>query len=81
MRIGGRKETVAHPHRQIRQGQLANRHNLVFAVIQFMHHALICGQILQGSQEFTLFTTLFFMLNTLLVAFLLDTRDVLPQRL
>ena len=45
MCIGGRKETVTHPHRQIRQGQLADGHDVIFAVIQFIHDAFVSGQL------------------------------------
>jgi hypothetical protein len=49
MRIAGRKETVTHPHRQIRQGQLADGHELIFAVIQFVHHPLLGRQIFESA--------------------------------
>src|SRR5258708_373895 len=80
MGIGGGKEAVTDPHRQVRQCELAHGHDVIFAVIQFMHHALFGCQVFQCAQEFALFATIAFMLATLLMAFLLDTIDALPQR-
>jgi hypothetical protein len=40
MSIGRGKEAITDPHGQVRQCELAHGHNLIFAVIQFVHHSL-----------------------------------------
>jgi hypothetical protein len=76
--LGGRKETVTHPHRQIRQGQLADGHDVIFAVIQFIHDAFVSGQLFQRPQKFPLLTSVPLVLGALLVAFCLNAIHPLP---
>src|SRR6266849_7422239 len=54
MRVRSRKTPITHPHAQIRQSHLENRHHLIFAVIQFVHLPLLLIQIFKSSEEFTL---------------------------
>src|SRR5712692_6756579 len=42
MSIGGRKKAVPDPHGQVCKRHFADGHDLILAVIQFMHHALTC---------------------------------------
>src|SRR5229473_5996766 len=45
MGIAGRKIVIARPHDQIGQRELADAHDLVFLVIQLIHHPLAFLQI------------------------------------
>ncbi len=46
MSVRRRKTLIASPHREIGQSKLADRHNVIFAVIQLLHRPLLRGQIL-----------------------------------
>jgi uncharacterized protein YbjT (DUF2867 family) len=50
------KIVITHPQVEIRQGDLADRHDLILAVIQFVHLTFLLRQILHGSQQLTLET-------------------------
>src|SRR5690349_3476011 len=62
------KIVVTCPHAQIRQRYLADGHNLVLAVIQFVHVALLLCQILNGSQQLALFPAVLLTLGKLAIA-------------
>jgi len=63
-----RKILTTHPHAQIRESHLADRHHLIFAVVQFVHLPLLLCQVLKSSQQFTLFPTVLLTLGKLFVA-------------
>jgi hypothetical protein len=47
VRIGKRKIVVAGPHDHIHQRDLTDRHDLIFAIIYFIHLSFLGGQVLQ----------------------------------
>src|SRR6266567_7340495 len=59
---------VARPHPQIRQRHLADAHDLVLAVVQFVHLPSLLYQILQSSQQFTLLPAVLLALSKLAIA-------------
>src|SRR6266702_7134305 len=50
------------------QGHFTDRHNLILTVIQFVHLAFLLGEILNGSQQFTLLSAVLLALRKLFVA-------------
>jgi len=68
MGIGGGKIVIAGPHREIGQRELTDRHHSIFPIIQLVHGSLMSCQILQCSQEVTLFVRIALLLLTLLAA-------------
>ncbi len=78
MSIGGRKEAIPYPHREIGESKLTDRHDVIFAVIQFMHYAFVSGQLFQRPQKFPLLTAVPLVLVALLVSFCLNAIHPLP---
>ena len=49
MSIGGRKEAIPDPHGEVGERHFADSHDLILAVIQFVHHPLTHCQIFQSA--------------------------------
>src|SRR6266516_3924355 len=62
------KIVIPHPYAQIRQGHFTDCHNLILAVVQLVHLSLMLCQVLDSSQQFTLFLTVLLTLGKLFVA-------------
>ena len=62
------KIAVTRPHPQIRQSYLTDGHDLVLAVVQFVHLPSLLYQILQSSQQFTLLPAVLLALSKLAIA-------------
>jgi hypothetical protein len=64
----GRKVAITHPHAHIRQSEFADGHDLVLAVVQFVHLTFLVCQVFNGPQQFALFTAVALTLGTLAIA-------------
>ena len=62
------KIAVTRPHPQIRQSYLTDGHDLVLAVVQFVHLPSLLYQIFQSSQQFTLLPAVLLALSKLAIA-------------
>jgi hypothetical protein len=76
-----RKIVVTRPHDEIGQSELTDGHDVIFAVIEFIHSPLSRCQILQGSQEVTLLLGIALILLTLLAALAVGSPHALPPLL
>jgi hypothetical protein len=47
------KIVVTYPQTEIRRDYLADRYNLILAIVQFVHDAFLFRHTLNGSQQFT----------------------------
>ena len=81
MSVRSRKTLITGPHSQISQGEFADRHDLVFAVIQLVHRSRLGCKILQSAQQVSLFATVPFPFGMFFVTLVQDLSNALPQRL
>src|SRR5712692_1078357 len=68
--IGGGEVVVTAPHHQIGQRDFAHRHDLILAVIQFVHRSLCSLQIFQQTEDVSLLFAVPLLLAELLIALL-----------
>jgi hypothetical protein len=81
MSVRSRKTLITSAHSEIGQGEFADRHDLVFAVIQLVHRSLLSCKILQSAQQISLFATVPFPFGMFFVTLVQDLRNALPQLL
>src|SRR5712691_1684103 len=78
MGIGVWKIVVTRPHDEIGQRKLTHRHDVIFAVIEFIHGPLSCYQVLQCAQEITLLLRIAVILLTFLATLGIGSPHLLP---